>query len=195
MDESEARRLVTTYSHLILRLSYTYLKSTHEAEDICQNVFLKYMDSNIEFLDEDHEKAWIIRTTINTCKNVLKSAYRKKVVITDEISADTPTAGGRIPYLQRHKASGYFSKTTINTPEDEPYTEVREAVSLLNKNYRIAIYLFYFEEYSTKEIAAIMGKSENSVSLYLSRGRRKLREILKDYVKEQEAYYEQSLEK
>lgn len=195
MDESEAHRLVTTYSHLILRLSYTYLKSTHEAEDICQNVFLKYMDSHIEFLDEDHEKAWIIRTTINTCKNVLKSAYRKKVVITDEISAGNPTAGGRAPGLQRRIASGYWSKATINTPEEEPYTEVREAVSLLPKNYRIAIYLFYFEEYSAKEIAAIMGKSENSVSLYLSRGRRKLREILKNYGKGQEAYYEQSLEK
>ena len=78
MDESEARRIVTTYSNLILRLSYTYLKSTYEAEDVCQNVFLKYMDDNTEFLSEEHEKAWIIRTTINTCKNVLKD--RKSVV-------------------------------------------------------------------------------------------------------------------
>lgn len=86
MDESEARRIVTTYSNLILRLSYTYLKSTYEAEDVCQNVFLKYMDDNTEFLGEEHEKAWIIRTTINTCKNVLKSAYKTKVVVMDEIS-------------------------------------------------------------------------------------------------------------
>ena len=165
MDESEARRLVTTYSHLVLRLSYTYLKSTQEAEDVFQNVFLKYMDSNTEFLDEEHEKAWIIRTTINTCKNVLKSAYSKKIVLMDTVS--------------------------VNMPEEDSYTEVREAVLLLPKNYRIAIYLFYFDGYSAREIATAMGKSENAVTLYLSRGRRKLKEILTDCEKGQEAYYEQ----
>ncbi len=169
MDESEARRIVTTYSNLILRLSYTHLKSTHEAEDVCQNVFLKYMDDNTEFLSEEHEKAWIIRTTINTCKNVLKSAYKTKVVVMDEISE--------------------------NVSEGKPYAEVREAVLLLPKNYRIAIYLFYFEGYSAKEIAAFMGKSENAVTLYLSRGRRKLREILKDHGKGRAEYYEQSFGK
>ena len=80
-----------------------------------------------------------------------------------------------------------------SVPEEEPYSEVREAVLLLPKNYRIAIYLFYFEGYSAKEIAAAMGKSENAVTLYLSRGRRKLKEILKDYGKGRAAYYEQSL--
>jgi len=164
MDESEARRLVTTYSNLILRISYTYLKSTYEAEDVCQNVFLKYMDDKTEFLDEKHEKAWIIRTTINTCKNVLKSAYHKKVVIMDNVLGDTV--------------------------KEELYPEVREQVLLLPKNYRIAIYLFYFEGYNVKEIAAAMGKSENAVTLYLSRGRKKLKGLLKDYGKGRMAHYE-----
>ena len=67
IDKAEAERLVNTYSDLILRLSYTYLKSTHDAEDICQNVFLKLLTSGQTFDSPAHEKAWIIRTAANAC--------------------------------------------------------------------------------------------------------------------------------
>lgn len=78
MEEQEARRLVECYSDMILRLSLSYLKSRQEAEDICQNVFLKYINRNIVFQSKEHEKAWIIRTTINACKDTLKKCISQK---------------------------------------------------------------------------------------------------------------------
>lgn len=77
-DRTQAEYLVYTYSDLILRLSYTYLKSTHDAEDICQTVFLKYLTAGQKFSDREHEKAWIIRTAVNACKDVFKSGWRTR---------------------------------------------------------------------------------------------------------------------
>ena len=74
IDRTEAERLVQTYSDMILRLSYTYLKSTQDAEDICQTVFLKLLTGGMVFDSPEHEKAWILRTAANACKDVLRSA-------------------------------------------------------------------------------------------------------------------------
>lgn len=155
MEEQEAIRLVERYSDMILRLSLNYLKSRQEAEDVCQNVFLKYISANIVFQSEEHEKAWMIRTAINACKDILKSAYHKRMVVTEEV---------------RNCAA----------QDEDAFWEVREAVFALPVKYRIVIYLYYFEGYSTKEIAEMLGKTQNAVSLGLSRGRRKLREMLEN---------------
>lgn len=155
MEEQEARRLVECYSDMILRLSLGYLKSRQEAEDICQNVFLKYISTNTVFHSEEHEKAWIIRTTINACKDTLKSAYHKKMVVTEDVWKGV-------------------------SQDEDAFWEVREAVFALPVKYRIVIYLYYFEGYSAKEIAKMLGKTQNAVSLSLSRGRRKLREMLEN---------------
>lgn len=74
--ETEARRLVSAYSNLILRLSFTYLKSTHDAQDICQGVLMKLVGRSESFQSTEHEKAWVIRTTANACKDALRNAYR-----------------------------------------------------------------------------------------------------------------------
>ncbi len=71
IDRTEAERLVQTYSDMILRLSYTYLKSTQDAEDICQTVFLKLLTGGMVFDSPEHEKAWILRTAANACKDAL----------------------------------------------------------------------------------------------------------------------------
>ena len=120
MEEQEARRLVERYSDMILRLSISYLKSRQEAEDVCQNVFMKYISTNIAFQSEEHEKAWIIRTTINACKDILKSAYHKKMVVTEEVW------------------------NGISQDEDA-FWEVREAVFALPIKYRIVINLYNVE--------------------------------------------------
>lgn len=73
-DRTQAEYLVYTYSDLILRLSYTYLKSTHDAEDICQTVFLKYLTAGQKFSDREHEKAWIIRTAVNASRTYSRAA-------------------------------------------------------------------------------------------------------------------------
>ena len=79
-NEVEAERLVGAYADLILRLSYTYLKSTHDAEDICQTVLLKLMGAPARFEGPEHERAWVVRTTANACKDVLRSGHRRRTV-------------------------------------------------------------------------------------------------------------------
>ena len=160
-DKAEAERLVYTYSDLILRLSYTYLKSTHDAEDICQTVFLKLLTSGQTFDSPAHEKAWIIRTTANACKDVLRNTFRRRTVA---LEAAATTAA-----------------------PDAPDSAVLEAVMTLPENYREAVYLHYYEGYSVREIAGLLGRSEAAVTAHLSRGRQKLRTTLGG------EYYEQSV--
>ena len=71
MDNQNTDRLVNTYADMILRISYMYLKQTCDAEDICQNVFLKLLSEDYSFVDVSHEKAWIIRTTINAPARII----------------------------------------------------------------------------------------------------------------------------
>ena len=151
MDPQEAERLVNAYSDLILRLSYTYLKSTQDGEDICQTVLLKLLAEDESFESPEHEKAWVIRTAINACKDELR-AFRRRAVPLDGLA----------------EAVG---------PEP-PRSEVLDAVTALPEKYREAIYLFYYEGYSIDEIAALTGRSGAAVSAHLSRGRKKLKTML-----------------
>lgn len=151
LDPREAERLVNAYSDLILRLSYTYLKSTQDGEDICQTVLLKLLTAERAFHSPAHEKAWVIRATVNACKDELRAFRRKAVPL--EAAAETAA------------------------PEP-PRSEVLEAVMALPGKYREAIYLFYYEGYSIDEIAALTGRSGAAVSAHLSRGRKKLKTML-----------------
>lgn len=154
MNESQARRLVDTYADMILRISCQYLKHTMDAEDICQTVFLKYLTSAPDFSGPQHEKAWIIRTTVNACKDHLRSAFFRHTVSLEEAAA-------------------------VAAPQ-VPDSGVLRVLRQLPENYRICIYLHYYEDYTGKEIAAILGKSESAVAQYLSRGRQKLKKLLSD---------------
>ena len=159
--DSNPERLVRTYADLILRLSCTYLKSTQDAEDICQDVLMKRLKRIEPFQSLEHERAWIIRVTANTCKDLLRRAERKlEVVNLDDIPE--PAA----PPERLHR------------PEQP--SPVLGAVMNLPVAYREAIYLHYYEGYSIKEIARITGRSESAVAQQLSRGRAKLRVALGD---------------
>jgi len=149
--ETEAERLVQTYSDLILRLSYTYLNTTHDAEDICQTVFLKLLTTPQTFESAAHERAWIIRATINACKDELR-AFRRRSVGLDAV-AEMPA-----PPIPNH--------------------EVLEGVMSLPQKYRETIYLHYYEGYTIREIAALLNRSQAAVTAQLERGRKKLRVIL-----------------
>ena len=162
MDEYQAKRLVELYADMILRISYSYLKQTCDAEDICQTVFLKYLTTKPKFDSVEHEKAWIIRTTVNTCKDHLRSAFFRRTVALDA------AAGMAAPPI--------------------PDTQILDAVNTLPENYRISIYLYYYEAYSAGEIAGILEKSEATIHQYLARGRRKLRTYLSDQQKEDYPY-------
>lgn len=151
-DRTQAEYLVYTYSDLILRLSYTYLKSTHDAEDICQTVFLKYLTAGQKFGDREHEKAWIIRTAVNACKDVLKSGWRTR---TCNMEACAEVAA---PEMQ----------------DDSLMT----AVQSLPDKYRIPLYLHYYEGYKTHEIAKMLGERPATINTRIDRARGKLRTIL-----------------
>lgn len=152
MDTAQANYLVETYSDMILRISYSYLKQTCDAEDICQTVFLKILTKNIRFDTPQHEKAYIIRTTVNTCKDHLKSGLFRKTVPLDDAKM---IAAPQVP--------------------DFP---ILEALKALPDKYRVPIYLYYYEDYSAREIGQILGKSEGNITTCLSRGRKKLRDYL-----------------
>ncbi len=154
MDTAQAERLVSQYADMILRISYSYLKQTCDAEDICQTVFLKMLTRDLHFDTPEHEKAYIIRATVNTCKDHLKSSFfRKTVPLEDAQTMAAPQA---------------------------PDSPVLEALKALPKNYRVPMYLYYYEDYSAGEIGKILGKSEGSITTCLSRGRKKLREFLQE---------------
>ncbi len=95
-DRTDAERLVQTYSDMILRLAYTYLKYTHDAEDICQTIFLKLLTGGHTFDSPAHEKAWILRTTANACKDACaprtgECVGLEAVAATPRPSRPTPT--------------------------------------------------------------------------------------------------------
>jgi len=154
MDEKEVRRVVETYSDMILRISYNYLQHTFDAEDICQTVLLKFISGDLSFDTKEYEKAWMIRTTINACHDLRRSAYSRKMVGLDAVKEkEAPKA---------------------------PDSDLLEEIKKLPVNYRMSIYLYYYEGYSVKDIAKIMGKSKLAVSQYLSRGRRELRKRMEE---------------
>ena len=149
LTRQEAERLVNTYADLILRLSYTYLSHTHDAQDICQTVFLKLIERRPAFASSEHEKAWIIRTTINACKDHLKSHWRKTTVPIE--------AAQHVP-----------------APAAEPGS-ILASVNLLPPKYRAVIYLHYYEGYTLREIARLLGVTVPTVKMRLKRGRDALR--------------------
>lgn len=152
LTRQEAERLVNTYADLILRLSYTYLSHTHDAQDICQTVFLKLIERRPAFASSEHEKAWIIRTAANLCKDHLKSRWRRTTVALEAAAA-------------------------VPAPEEEG-GGLLAAVNLLPPKYRAVIYLYYYEGYAAKEIAELLGEKPATVSTQLSRGRQQLRTLL-----------------
>ena len=153
IDRTEAERLVQTYSDMILRLSYTYLKSTQDAEDICQTVFLKLLTGGMVFDSPEHEKAWILRTAANACKDALRAAHRRCVGLEAAAEAAAP---------------------------EPPASAVLDAVMALPEKYREAVYLYYYEGYRQREIAAVLGVPEETVRTRLSRARDKLKHILSE---------------
>lgn len=158
--EAEANRLVATYADTILRVSYTYLHNTQDAEDICQEVLLKALNRAERFESAEHERAWIIRVAINAAKDLLRRQTGRDTVALDEIGE--PAAP---PRATEHELEARAEG-------------ILERVMALPLEYREAIYLHYYEGYSIKQIAAIVHASESAVATRLSRGRSKLRPSL-----------------
>lgn len=150
--QTQAEYLANTYADAILRLSYTYLKNTHDAQDICQTVFVKLLVEPRSFESPAHERAYILRMAANACKDLLKSPWRKRTC-------------------------GLEACAEVPAPEPEDGS-LLAAVNDLPPHYRAVIYLFYYEGYQAAEIGKILGVPTATVHTRLARGRAKLRELL-----------------
>lgn len=148
----QAERLANAYADAILRLSYTYLKNTQDAQDVCQTVFVKLLTEPRDFESAEHERAYILRMAANACKDLLKSPWRKR------------TCG---------------LETVLEVPAPEAGDgSVLSAVNQLPAHYRTVIYLFYYEGYQAAEIGKILGVPTATVHTRLARGRARLKDIL-----------------
>ena len=144
---------VKTYAKMITALAYHQTGSRADADDIFQEVCLSLVrDDNAPLTDGAHLKAYLIRITINKCKDLHKSAWRKRVEpLVDHIGDISPES-----------------------------QSILDEVMKLKPFYRSVIYLYYYQEYSVREIAQILDKKENTVSSALRRARLKLRDILEE---------------
>ena len=151
--ETEVNSAMERYSDMILRLCIVYLKNNADAEDVFQNVFLKYTLYDRPFESDEHEKAWLIRVTVNACKDWLKSFFRSRTISMEELREYAPGAS------------------------QEQYA-VMEAVLSLPRPYRDVIYLHFYEGYTAPEIAGILKRNPNTVYTHLHKGKELLRELL-----------------
>ena len=142
------------YIDTVFRLALNYMGSSADADDVTQNVFLKLLKEPKPFQSDEHIRYWLIRVTINECRSMLRSPWR---------SAEN---------FEDHAA-----KLSFVTPE---HSELFYAVMDLPKKYRVPIYLYYYEEYSTEEIWAILKIPQSTVCTHLKRGREMLRKNLQE---------------
>lgn len=143
-------RIVKTYSDSLLKTAFAILKSTFDAKDAVQEVFVKLISKQPRFNDSEHEKAWLLRVTINTSRNILKDSSHHNLPLTENI-----------PYSENEK------------------TELLFYVLSLPERYRTVIHLHYYVGYSIKEIAAITKQPAATVGTQLARGRKLLKNMLK----------------
>lgn len=142
--------LFNRYRDDVYRLAVSYTRSTQEAEDVCQTVFLKLLEN--PDITPGRERAWLTQVTVNTCRDVLRSSWWKRTVPLENLDAVSQT-------------------------------EMDEMVFLLQKlppKYRVVLYLHYYEQYTTQEIAKLLQIPTGTVSTRLRRGREQLKTMLKE---------------
>ena len=154
LTQTGTQKFIETYNRhvdMVYRVCYSFMKNQTDTEDMVQETFLRLLSNKKKFADERHEKAWLIVTASNLCKDALKNWWR-----TNENIDDYPD----IP----QKSSG--SST------------VMEAILSLSDDYKTAVYMYYYEGYSTAEIAGFLGCPDATVRSRLSRARKQLQAML-----------------
>ncbi len=153
--DEEITRVYEKFVDTVYRVCFMMLKNSAETEDATQNVFIKYMRDKTVFETDEHLKAWFIVTAKNECKNMLKHWFRSK----RNNMEDVPEAS----YV-----------------EDDSKTELLEKVFSLDEKFRMPIYLYYYEGYSTTEISEMLNINHSTLRTYMAKGRSKLKLLLEE---------------
>ena len=154
MSKEEFEKIAEKYMDTIYRVAYSWMKNQHDANDVTQIVILKLYKTTKSFESDDHIKNWLIKVTVNECKMIFRSPWSKREDITD------------------------YAKTLAF--EEEQHYDLFQAVMKLDKKYSVPLMLFYYDGYSTKEISAMIGVPEKTVSTRLFRAKAKLKNYLKE---------------
>lgn len=153
MTTDALETVVRRYADMVYRLALVHLRSAADAEDVFQDVFLRYAEKAPDFRDEEHRRAWLLRVTLNRCRSHFRSPWFRRTAPLDEAA---------------HAAAP--------APDASP---VDEAVARLPARYRAVVHLHYFEDLSTEEIAGATGQRPSTVRSQLTRARAMLRDMLK----------------
>jgi len=149
----DTQRAFDVYGDMVYRLALIRTQKQADAEDIVQDVFMRYMKSAPAIMDPEHEKAWLIRVTVNRTKSIAASAWNQKILS--------------------------FPQITEPQTEMALTSEVYAAVLNLPHMYRTVIHLFYYEGFKTAEIARLMSANDATVRSWLHRAREMLRKTMK----------------
>lgn len=144
-------RTIEKHADMVRRICFMYLKNNDDVDDIFQEVFLTLLKHRKSFDSDEHEKAWLIRVTINKCKDLRKSFFKSRVCSLDEME---------LPF------------------EDERENEVMREILALPPKYKDVIYLFYYEGYTAPEISKLLGVKVNTIYTHLLRAKAILKEKL-----------------
>ena len=149
------QELAASYQGSLFAAAFNVCRNAQDAEDVVQDTFVQYYTSKKEFESEQHIRAWLMRVAVNKAKNINRTFWRRNKISIED----------------------YMETLVFETPAAET---LFETVMQLPEKYRIVIHLFYYEDYSVREIAGILNLSESNVKVRLSRGRSLLKEVLKE---------------
>lgn len=152
MRRLDTAAAVERYGTMVYRLAYAQLRSRHDADDVFQEVFLRYHRAAPAFASEDHRRAWLLRVTVNCARSLAASPWRRRTVPLEDVYAyDEPEESG-----------------------------LDEALAQLPPKYRSVIHLYYYEGCDTEEAAHLLGRRPSTVRAQLTRARQMLARLLKE---------------
>ncbi len=167
----EVKRMMEQYGNDVLRTAFMYLKDRQRAEDAFQEVFIKVFNKYRNFKGESSEKTWIIKITINLCKDILRSSWLKRVIITDRIGTQKGNSDIEERFIKKDENRRIFNE-----------------VLSLPQVFREVIILYYYHGYDTPEISSILNAKEGTVRSRLHRARETLRSKLEGRIEAGERY-------
>lgn len=165
----EIEALIREYGNDVLRTAYMYVKDLHMAEDIFQEVFIKVNQKLSTFMGDSSIKTWIIRITINTCKDYLKSAYNRRVVPMKDYQEDSIVSISDYDEVEKQDRNKIIKESILSLP----------------KKYKDVVICIYFHDMSITETAKTLNIAEGTVKSRLSRAKNKLKSKLEGRISDE----------